>query len=224
MTLTGKTVWYFGDSIMAQDGKSYAYQAEQNKRELGKICRGYPTILRETFSIGADRNFAVGGQGVSAQRKIIEAQDFAGVDAVVIAMGVNDFSAGLPVGALPDSRDEVHDATFIGEYCAALDHIFKSNPRIKVVLMTPLHRNTLMRTSPGPQNTIDTRINGHTLKDYADAVKMIGAFYACPVADLYAESGLNRFNLHLYTFEGVHPTDEGYERIAPVLIEAMKKL
>ncbi len=151
-------------------------------------------------------------------------QDFQGIDITVISVGVNDFSNGKRLGKLPISTATTHAHSFIGDYCTALDYIYRSNPQMKVLLMTPLHRNTLHRAGKGPVNTIDSVVGGNVLKDFADAIKAIGSFYGCPVADMYAESGLNRFNLPKITFEGVHPTNEGYRFIAAPLIEAMKKL
>ncbi len=217
-------ILFFGDSIMAQDGRVYEYPSEYNHGELGKVCRGYPTLLKEALGDFSMKNYAVGGQGISQQKELILQTDFSGVSLVMIAVGVNDFSQGVPVGKIPSSLEKEHDRTFIGDYCTALDHIFASNPRVKVILMTPLHRNTLNRTSPGPKNTIDTRVCGNSLFDYAQAIRDIGEFYSCPVADLFRDSGLNRLNLPVFTFEGVHPTNEGYRFIFPVLLETVRKV
>lgn len=224
MKLSNIRTYFFGDSIMAQDGKKYEYPAEYNDSELGKICRGYPTLLRECFGLSEMRNFAIGGQGIKEQKEIILNQDFTEVDLVIISLGVNDFSKGMPIGSIPTSTDRHHDVTFIGEYCTAMDHIFSSNPIVKIVLMTPLHRDTLHRSGNVIKSAIDTKINGNVLKDYADAIRKIGAFYACPVADMYSNSGLNRFNLPRYTFEGVHPTNEGYEYIIGELASIIGKI
>lgn len=218
-----KRVLFFGDSIMAQDKKPYEYAAEYNKDALGKICKGWPSILEESFNIETE-NFAIGGHKIIDQKDIILSQDLSNADYIVIAVGVNDFSQGTPIGVIPDSQEKCHDETFIGRYCSALDYIFTQNPLVKVVLMTPLHRCTLNRTSPGPVNTIDSLVNGNTLKDYADAIIQIGRFYACPVIDMYSVSGINRFNLELLTFEGVHPTDDGYKFSAWPIIDVFKKL
>ena len=87
-----------------------------------------------------------------------------------------------------------------------------------------LHRCTLYRTSPGPVNTIDTKVNGNTLKDYADAIIEVGRFYSCPVIDMYSISGINRSNLKKYTFEGVHPTNEAYVFTSWPIIETFKNI
>lgn len=138
-------VAFYGDSIMAQDKKLYEYAAEYNKELIGTVCVGWPSILEQNFDI-ITTNFAVGGHKIKDQRDIILTQDFSGVDYILISVGVNDFSAGTPIGCIPNSQATKHDETFIGSFCTALDHIFNSNPLIKVVLMTPLHRCTLNRT------------------------------------------------------------------------------
>ncbi len=216
---------YFGDSIMAQDGKAYGYgSAQYNLDHLGLICRGYPTLLKERLGIENLGNYAVGGHDIRAQRDVMLNTDISGADLIVIAVGVNDFSSGTPIGKLPMSFDRNHDETFIGRYCAALDSIFTRNPLVKVALVTPLHRDTMKRINPGPKNAIDVRVGGNVLLDFVQAIRDVGQFYACSVVDLYAESGLNRFNLPLLTFEGVHPTNVGYEFLFPVFERKLSSL
>ncbi len=217
----GKNAIYFGDSIMAQDGKVYSYPADFNRDQLGGVCRGWPTLLNDRLGLVNAGNYAIGGHNVRNQRDVILETDISEADLIVIAVGVNDFSSGTPIGRLPESTVRSHDETFMGRYCAALDSIFQRKPLVRVLLMTPLHRNTLHRTGNVPINTIDSRIAGQTLGDFAEAIRQIGAFYACPVADLYAEAGLNRFNLPLMTYEGVHPTDAGYEFTLPPILRAL---
>lgn len=223
MNLKGKRIIYFGDSIMSRDGKPVT-TAEYNTDKIGEICRGYPTLIKEKFGTVNLANHAVGGHTVKDQLPIILSADISDADIIIINVGVNDFSAGTVIGKIPDSTALMHDDTFIGNYCTALDSIYKRNPTVKTVLITPLHRNTLNRKTPGPVNTIDTVVNGNVLWDFANAIIEISKLYSCPVADMYSDSGLNRFNLPILTFEGVHPTNEGYEFIAPVLFNTLSKL
>lgn len=218
-------IYCFGDSIMAMEGRVYDAPGNYNHQEVvGQVCKGYPSMLKKHLGLDVAANYAVGGQGIHQQMEIILQQDFSDVDLVIIAVGVNDFSQGKAIGKIPDSQETEHDSTFIGEYCTALDHIFRGNPFVKVLLMTPLHRYTLHRQDNGPKNTIDTRVKGNVLDDYAQAIRDLGKFYSCPVADMYAESGLNRFNLKRFTLEGVHPTNEGYEFISAPMIQKVKEM
>ena len=180
-----KTALYFGDSIMAADKKPFDYFAPSyNQEEMGQICVGYPTIIEEELGIKNGGNFAVGGHKIADQLPVILAHDFQGADLLVLTVGSNDFSQGTPMGELPKTTDTAFPETFCGLYCQALDHVFRSNPRIRVILMTPLHRSTLHRQGDVPKNAIDTFINGQTLGDFAEAISKIGRFFACPVADI----------------------------------------
>lgn len=221
----GQRVLYcFGDSIMAQDKRVYAYEsAERHFGQLGRICAGYPTLLEREFGLVAAKNGAAGGHGAAEQEEVIRAVDFRAAELVLISVGVNDFSLGRPIGALPAGGAPRHDDTFIGRYCAALDHIFASNPLVRAVLMTPLYKDTTDRTKPGWRDSADRPVAGQMLADFAAAVREIGRFYGCPVADMYAESGLNRLNLKQLTFDGVHPTDRGYACTFPVLRETVRR-
>ncbi len=214
---------YFGDSIMAADGKPYDYAAEFDSSDLSKICRGYPTLLQEALGLENIGNFAVGGHRVFEQKEIILQTDFKPAQLAVFSVGVNDFNKGTVIGTLPKTNDRAYDTeTFYGAYCKALDHIFKSNPKIKVVLMTPLHRDSTHRTGDVPKTAIDSVVAGNRLIDFRNAILEIGQFYACPVADMYANAGLNRFNVREFTFEGVHPNNAGYAFIAGPLIQTIQ--
>lgn len=224
--LNGRKIIYAGDSIMAQDGKKYEYpSAKYNLDCIENICCGYPSLLEERLGVVNLENISVGGHGIRQQKEIILNTDFSKADIVVISLGCNDFSSSVPIGQIPETHILDYDDTFIGNYCTALDSVYKKNPKIKVVLMTPLHRDTFGRVNPGPVNDISTTNQcGNTLYDYALAIKKIGAFYSANVADMYADSGINRFNMQFFTFDGVHPNDEGYRFITPVLIDCLKKL
>lgn len=218
-----KTI-YLGDSVMAFDGKPFNCANDYNQPNEHEICRGYPTLLKERLGLVNIGNYAVGGHGIFEQRDIILNLDFKDADLVIITVASNDFSKGTVIGTLPKTTDENYPETFYGAYAQSLDHIFKSNPKVKVVLMTPIHRNTLHRTGNVPINSIDSVINGNTLYDFSNAVINLGKLYSCPVADMFSNSGLNKFTLKEFTFEGVHPTNKGYEFIINPLINTIKSI
>lgn len=224
--LKGKKIFFIGDSIMAQDGHEYDYQnILYNHDKLGEICRGYPTLIEEQTGMETVKNTAVGGHGINDQKSIVVNEDLSCVDITVIAVGINDFSRGTIIGDMPDTNTVTYDDTFIGAFCELMDYIYKQNPLMKVVLMTPMHKDTTHRKGDVPKHDISSvNKSGCKIFDYVEAIRKIGAFYSCPVADMYSESGFNRFNLPLLTFEGTHPTNEGYEYIIKVLIDTLNKL
>lgn len=223
-SLNNKNVFFIGDSIMAQDKKAFDYpDISYNHEKMGQICKAYPTLLEEQLGIRTVKNIAVGGHGIKAQKDILLKENLKATDIAVIGVGVNDFSGSVEIGELPETDNYEYKDTFIGHYCEMMDYIYKQNPRIKAVLMTPLHKDTRHR-NVNRHDISSVNERGYRICDYADAIKRIGAFYACPVADMYSKSGLNRFNLPLFTFEGTHPTNEGYEYVIKVLTDALNEL
>lgn len=222
----------FGDSIMAQDKKAFAYANPQyNTDKIGQICKGFQTILEENFGVKIAQNYAVGGSDIRAQREVIESKSFETFDFVMISTGTNDYSNSVPVGFIQTSKNASHDVnTFIGAYCHTIDYILQSNPKIKIILLTPIHRDTTWRNGGVEDfDTFATDIycaNNVSAKliDYRNAVIEIGKNYGITVCDLYAESGINIKNLPVYSFEGVHLTNEGYAHLAPALCSTFGKI
>ena len=228
--LKGKKVFFIGDSIMAADGvvlnkELYPYM-RYNLDKQGVTGRAYPTLLKEKLGIEILKNIAVGGSTVEHQKVRVMENDVALADIFVIALGVNDFSSSVPMGKIPEKYKDEHDETFIGRYCSILDYLYKNNPSAKIVLMTPLQKDTLTHNVSyiSKKDSYSVNDEGLRLIDYRNAILEIGAFYSCVVCDMYAESGLNKYNIPLYTYEGTHPTNEGYEFVIKPLIEAMRKL
>lgn len=213
-----KTI-YFGDSIMAFDKKPYKCANEYNYSTPNEICRGYPTLLNERLGLIDVGNFAVGGHKAKEQLEIVLKTDFKEADLFIMAVGVNDFGGGTPIGSIDDKKE---DNTFFGALNAILRHVFNSNPNIKVILMTPLHRNTLHRKEEFIRLASDSVYKGQTLYDFVSAIKAVGKKYNVTVCDMFNESGLTMQNAKDYTFEGVHPHNKGYEFIINPLIKAVK--
>ncbi|MBD2867140.1 SGNH/GDSL hydrolase family protein [Paenibacillus arenilitoris] len=135
-------------------------------------------------------------------------------DCVTIFAGVNDFRLGIPIGGVggKDVR------TFAGAYAALIERLLAANPSCRINLWTPLQRD---------KDGYDIHyVNdaGHRLIDYAETVLQIGRLYALPVLDLYAESGINRLTLPVYTTDGVHPNEAGHLRIAGMAIPFLERI
>ena len=69
--------------------------------------------------------------------------------------------------------------------------------------MTPLHRSM-------------EEFSGQRLKDYVEAIKEVAEYYAIPVIDLYATSGLQPqvpIIMQRFCPDGLHPNDAGHEKL-----------
>lgn len=229
--LEGGIGYSFGDSLMAQDGSAFAYSNPQyNVDEIGQICAGWQTHLHNAYNTSII-NYAVGGQGIARQKPIIKSKTYVGIDFVLISVGVNDYSNGVALGNLPTSRNATFtNGRFIDDLCDSVEYILSQNPKIKILLFTPCQRDTTWRNSGTPDFSLGAtdiftqNSQGLYLKDYRDAIISVGEIYGCCICDLYAESGLDYLTLPEYTFEGVHPTNEGYAFTAPIVLAGFRKL
>ncbi|WP_339314946.1 hypothetical protein [Paenibacillus sp. FSL R10-2734] len=91
-------------------------------------------------------------------------------------------------------------------------------PDTRLNLWTPLQRD-----KDGWDTTFINRA-GFRLPEYADAVRYIGAYYALPVLDLYAESGIARLTLDCFTHDRLHPNEAGFQRIAELAIPFLERI
>lgn len=128
-------------------------------------------------------------------------------DLVTIALGTNDFGMGSELGNI-DSEDTT---TFYGAYNTVLNYIFTTNPKIRVVLITPWQRNN--RNTPNAENKI--------LLDYVEAIKLLGEKWSCPVYDAYSNAGWNEKTLNIYTVDGLHGSAEGFKFMGESFAEFM---
>jgi lysophospholipase L1-like esterase len=182
---------------------------------------GYQPLVAEALGFGRVVNYGKGGcpmtaggdRDYGATVNISETVDPT-LECVTVFAGVNDFRLHQPIGQL-GSKDIY---TFYGAYETTVERILTANPSCRLSLWTPLHRDK-------DGFDIDT-VNeaGHRLGDYAEAVRQIGMRYALPVLDLYSESGFNRLTLPTFTYDGLHPSEAGHQRIAGMAISFLQRL
>jgi lysophospholipase L1-like esterase len=211
----GKTFVTLGDSITHQDGKPYMEGPEK-----GKIARGYQTILKESLGFSSYDNYGVSGRpiangtvngtGTNITAKTLSYHLY---DLVIIAGGTNDFKLNVPMG----DHLVLNTHTFYGAYQGLIEHILHNYSK-QIVLLTPLERN-----KDGYDNHSFNKV-GHQLKDYVDAIKELGEMYSLPVCDLYTNSGFTHETLSIYTWDGLHPNDVGYKKMAECICQFINKL
>ncbi|RZT23524.1 SGNH/GDSL hydrolase family protein [Fictibacillus sp. BK138] len=200
-------VWLtLGDSITAAD------QTMDN----GSIVRGYQSVMHEKMGFKEYRNSGQFGSTISGNdpdstNVFGKEQKIDDVDVITIFAGTNDFRIDVPIGSLGLIGDTTLDtSTFYGAYRSLIEDLLTSKPTLKIYLWTPLQRDN------AGYDVNFSNLAGHKLIDYVNAVKEIGQMYAIPVLDLYSLSGITKLNLDVYTYDGLHPSDNGYERIADV--------
>jgi lysophospholipase L1-like esterase len=136
------------------------------------------------------------------------------LECVTVFAGVNDYRLHKPIGQL--GNQDIY--TFYGAYATTVERVLMANPACRLSLWTPLHRD-----KDGFDIDMLNEV-GHRLGDYAEAVRQIGQRYALPVLDLYAESGINRLTLPLFTNDGLHPNAAGHKRIAAMAVPFLERI
>ena len=133
-------------------------------------------------------------------------------DVVLVFGGTNDYGHGdAPMGKMTDRTVD----TFYGALHCLYQSLLRKYPNAQIVPMTPLHRQEEHRVV----NEIGVR-NVGCLGDYVKAIREVAEYYALPVLDLYACSGIEPEEAFLrdrYTSDGLHPNDAGHEKLYRVL-------
>ena len=175
------------------------------------------------------RNYGIGGTRIAKQRVPSEKArwdlDFMGrvaemdpdADVIVVFGGTNDYGHGDAVmGTMADRSPN----TFYGALHTLYTSLMDKYPEALIVVATPIHRDyEEMGISPN-----GLRVRAYPLKDYVYAIREVAEFYALPVLDLYAKSGLQPYvqsNNQRYFQDGLHPNEAGHQKIYEQIIKAL---
>ncbi len=204
MILEGKKINFLGDSITQGAGAT-------NSAELG-----YVGVFGRQSGVAVCRNYGIGGTRIARQQNPSENPVFdkdycsrvaemdADADIVVVFGGTNDFGHGdAPMGTFADRTPD----TFYGACHTLISSLIEKYIGKPIVVLTPLHRST----------EDEPNMNGCILSDYVKVLKEVAQYYALPVLDLYAMSGIQpRVPVVKETLcpDGLHPNNAGHQILA----------
>ena len=216
MELTGKKVWFLGDSIT---------------QGVGTSCEEahFPEVLKKNAKLGTIKNYGISGTRIARQQNLGENADFVdlnsycerfdqmeeGADVVVVFGGTNDYGHGnAPFGSFGDRTMDT--------YCGALHYLMsgliEKYPTVTIVFLTPIHREG--------ENHLNES-NQLPLKAYVDQIKETAEYYSIPVLDLYATAGIypdSPAQKKALCPDGLHPNDAGNMVIAKRLEAFLENL
>ena len=210
MELKGKKIVFLGDSITEGVGAS-SYEN----------CY----VARFAQTTGANVvNYGIGGTRFARRREPHENprfdQDFCGryhvmdddADIVVVFGGTNDYGHGdAPLGVFTDRTPD----TFYGACHYLMRGLMNRYCGKPIVFMSPLHR--MHENDPAGDGT-DRKLEVRApLSRYREILLEVAAYYALPVLDLYATSGMQPAHdicRERLMPDGLHPSDEGHAIIA----------
>lgn len=213
MELNGKKINFLGDSITFGVGV-----AHPENRFVDRVAR--------MAGLAAARNYGISGTRLARQKKPSDNANFdrdfcsrvaemdPDADVIVVFGGTNDYGHGdAPIGTFDDRTPD----TFYGACHTLMRSLIEKYPEAMIVFMTPLHR------------ALDTHLDckGRALSDYVDMIREVARYYALPVLDLFAVSGIQP-NVPVirekYCPDGLHPNDAGNARIAERLVHFLAAL
>ncbi len=222
MELKNKKINFLGDSITFGALAS----CEENN---------YVNLLKKNTGLAEARNYGMCGtryavqlgenrtprdentDGYSFCERFEQMDDDANI--VVIFGGTNDYGHGdAPLGTFLDRSPE----TFYGACHYLYSGLIKKYLGKTIVIVTPLHRCNEM----SEYGECEKKGAG-ILKQYVDIIREVAEYYALPVLDLYAKSGLQpevEVIKNTYLPDGLHPNDLGHQVIAKKLENFLRGL
>ncbi len=187
----------------------------------------YHQLIAKKYGMKIARNYGIGGTRL-AKSSVPSANpqfdlDFSGrfsemdddAQLIVVFGGTNDYGHGSsPFGTMADRTPD----TFYGACHYIMSGLLKKYPSSKIVIMTPIHR--CGEDAPGPNTE-------KKLIDYVNAIREVAEYYALPLIDLWANSGIQpnvEVIKNAYCPDGLHPNDAGHERMAEYIGNRLAEL
>lgn len=129
-------------------------------------------------------------------------------DVIFVFGGTNDYHYDKKLGEKTD--DTV--STFYGALNVLIDALKGRCPNALIIFATPLQR-TLMPISGNIENNL-----GFVLEDYVRAIIEVCDEKGIVVMDLYDNSAITAECADRYTFDGLHPNEEGFAVLADEIV------
>lgn len=212
MNLQGLKINFLGDSITEGHGTSCeaARFTDLIAAQTGATTRCYgiggTRIARQTMPSGNPRH------DLDFNGRVADMSPDA--DVVAVFGGTNDFGHGdAPFGTFADRTAD----TFCGAVHALFTALLEKYPTATIIVLTPLHR--LGEDVPNR--------HGHVLRDYVEIIRQTAEYYALPVLDLYAVSGIQPavpVMQATYMPDGLHPNDAGHVRLTNQIVRFIETL
>lgn len=132
---------------------------------------------------------------------ILKTVDLSTIDIVTIAYGTNE--AGYPQYNEANPYDKY---TYAGATRYAIEKLLEVNPKLRIVLLTPIYRHSF-GSGEGDSDSYIRPSTGLGLLDNIETLKAVGLEYKVPVIDMYHDLGINKENYLSYFGDDDEPDD-----------------
>lgn len=143
--------------------------------------------------------------------------DWTRSNTVLLFGGTNDYSQGIPTVGDLGKTDNVS-----GAMANTIESIYASNPKAHIIVVSPLWRARLSGSDYQNIELIKNKIN-LTLKDYVEAERSVAEDYHLPFVDAYHDFDINKVNYKTWLYDGLHPNDDGYEKLAGFMVKVINR-
>lgn len=143
--------------------------------------------------------------------------DMQKVEYLVIEYGTNDYFGGIPIR---NSENPYDMYTLEGALRSSLEVLQEEYPGLRIILLTP----TYNWYNDKGYHCENIEFGGGYLKEYVDKLLELGEEYGVECLDLYTDlypRGDYAEALR-YTMDGVHPNEDGRERIAEKIVDYIR--
>lgn len=212
-------------------GDSITYLNDHADETGNRITKGYLTGVTEKLPYIKYTNQGHNGWTATRIAKDIEKLGLQKADIYTIFLGTNDWWHSGNLGTVNDYRDNTGYTTLYGAFRIIINKLRSLNPDARIVLITPMQRGDFVYINNPKNNAWGSYKpkDGHTLGDFANAVKEIGQLENIPVVDLYHKGSLSvknavnfkrvrnprtrqyeNYTYPAYTAVGFHPETDEY--------------
>ncbi len=218
MILKGKKISFLGDSITEGIGTS-------------GVEHRFTSLIGQWGECREVKNYGISGTRFAKQTGTTQwplDKDFCDrieeldedSDIVVVFGGVNDFSHGdAPIGSFEDRSLY----TFYGACHHIMTRMHERFPGKPKLIITPLHcefEDSRVGNGTKPEGSLP-------LRAYVDIIREMAEYYAIPVLDLYAESGIQpKLSVlrEMFCPDGIHPNDAGQMILAQKIYAKLQSM
>ncbi len=151
----------------------------------------------------------------------LDCLDLTSVETLVISYGMNDYTTGSPICNEDDPTDPY---TMQGAMRVGIDYLRRSYPQLRIIFISPTYC-WFVNTQGVTDETCETNdFGGGYLEDYVEAQRQVAQESGVEFVDLYhAYYPHEEFmDWVLYTNDGIHPSEQGREKIAGTLAELLR--
>lgn len=212
----GKKLHIFGDDIVFGIGAS----------DMAK--KSIPALLSSKYGFIVNNCALSDGTAASYGDEIMSRYDIneqigrtslRDTEYALIFVGSNDYRCGK---ASIGQNNNISLNSFKGGLNMAIANIMAANPKIKILLATPIYRDSLSNTNDG-KNSDTTMVNDYYMADFTNAMIEVAKYNHLPILNLTDTCSINKYNASTYLSDGVHLNDVGQELIADKILDGFNQ-